>query len=57
MARVGGKLKPVQEGLQLQSKPIKTVNAKGKHVDGSVKNTGLTTVKKTERKKYASIFA
>ena len=57
VARVDGKLKPGQERSQLQSKPIKTVNEKEKHVDGSVKNTGLTTVKQTKRKKYASIFA
>ena len=57
VTRVGGKLKSVREGSHLHSNQIKTVNEKKKHVDGSVKNTGLATVKKTERKKYASIFA
>ena len=51
VTRVGGKLKSVREGSHLQSNQIKTVNEKKKHVDGSVENTGLTTVKKTEIKK------
>ena len=33
VARPGGKLKPVQEGSQLRSRLINTVNEKKKHVD------------------------
>ena len=64
MTRVQGKLKPVPDGSRQPEKTSKETSPasgskyeKKKHIDGSVKNTGLATVKKTERKKFASIFA
>ena len=64
ITRVHGKLKSIPEESQRSQSPSaepnrvsRPRNQKKKHVDGSVKNTGLVTVKKVEKKKYASIFA